>query len=129
FAAIGDARISAVDVRDIAAVTAAVLTEDGHKGKIYNITGPEALTHYEMAEKLSAALGRQIQFVDVSPELMRGAIVAAGLPDWQADGLIEDYAHYARGEAAAVATGVLDTTNKRPRSFDDFARDYASAFS
>jgi hypothetical protein len=59
---------------------------------------------------------------------MRGAVVAAGVPDWQADGLIEDYAHYSRGEAAKVATGVLDATGKPPRSFDDFARDYAHAF-
>jgi len=129
FAAIGDARISAVDVRDIAAVAAAALTEGGHEGKIYDITGPEALTHYEMAEKLSHALSRQIQFVNVSPEVMRGALVAAGLPDWQAEGVIEDYAHYSRGEAAAVATGVLDATHRPPRCFDDFARDYAPAFS
>jgi uncharacterized protein YbjT (DUF2867 family) len=129
FAAIGDARISAVDVGDIAAVAAAALIERGHVGKTYNITGPEALTHQEMAEKLSKALDRQIQFVDVPPDAMRGALVAAGLPDWQADGLIEDYAHYARGEAGEVTTGVLDATGKAPRSFDDFARDYASAFS
>jgi uncharacterized protein YbjT (DUF2867 family) len=129
FAAIGEARISGVDVRDIAAVAAAALTEDGHEGNIYNLTGPEALTHREMAEKLSAALGRRIQFVDVPPEAMRGALAAAGLPDWQADGLIEDYAHYSRGEASEVAPGVQDATGKPPRSFDEFARDYAPAFS
>jgi len=128
FAAIGDARISAVDVRDIAAVAAVALTKAGHEGKTYNITGPEALTHREMAEKLSDALSRKIEFVDVSPEAMRGALAAAGVPDWQADGLIEDYAHYSRGEASEVATGVLEATGKPPRSFDDFARDYAPAF-
>jgi len=129
FAAIGDAKISAVDVRDIAAVAAAALTEQGHEGKIYNITGSEALTHQKMAEKLSAALKRQIQFVNVSPEAMRDALISAGFPDWQADGLIEDYAHYSRGEASEIASGVQDATGKPPRSFDDFARDYASAFS
>jgi len=129
FAAIGENRISAVDVRDIAAVAAAALTEDGHEGKTYNLTGPEALTHQEMADKLSVALGRQIEFVDVPPEVMRGALAAAGIPDWQADGVIEDYAHYSRGEAAAVATGVQDATGKPPRSFAEFARDYARAFS
>jgi uncharacterized protein YbjT (DUF2867 family) len=129
FAAIGDAKISAVDVRDIAAVAAAALTEGGHEGKIYNLTGAEALTHREMATKLSAALNREIQFVDVPPEAMRGALKDAGFPDWQADGLIEDYAHYARGEAAEIASGVADATRKSPRNFDDFARDYASTFS
>lgn len=129
FASIADASISVVDVRDIAAVAAAVLTEDGHEGKTYNISGPEALTHQDMAQKLSDALGRRIQFVDVPPEAMRGALVAAGFPAWQADGLIEDYAHYSRGEASEVATGVQDATGKVPRFFEDFARDYAPAFS
>lgn len=129
FAAIGDAKISVIDVRDIAASAAAALTENGHEGKIYDLTGAEALTHQEMAEKLSAALERQIQFVDVPPEAMREALKNVGFPDWQAEGLIEDYAHYQRGEAAVIASGVADATGKTPRSFDDFVRDYASAFS
>lgn len=129
FASIGDAKISTVDVRDIAAVAAAALTGDNHAGKIYDITGAEALSHQQMAEKLSAALDRQIQFVDVPPEAMREALKSAGFPDWQADGLIEDYVHYHRGEASEIASGVRDATGKPPRAFDDFARDYAPAFS
>jgi uncharacterized protein YbjT (DUF2867 family) len=129
FAAVGDAKISAVDVRDIAAVAAAALAEEGHEGKTYNLTGPEALSHGEMAEKLSGVLGRRIHFVDVPPEAMRETLIRVGLPVWQADGLIEDYAHYSRGEASEVATGVQDATGKPPRSFDDFTRDYAPAFS
>jgi uncharacterized protein YbjT (DUF2867 family) len=128
FAAAGDAKISAVDVRDIAAVAAAALTEDGHEGRTYDLTGPEALTHGEMAEKLSKAVGREIQYVDVAPEAMMGALLRIGLPHWQVDGLIEDYAHYRRGEASPIASGVQDATGTAPRSLDDFARDYASAF-
>ncbi|MDQ3712898.1 MAG: SDR family oxidoreductase [Acidobacteriota bacterium] len=128
FAAIGDAKISAVDVRDIASVAAAALTESGHERKIYNLTGAEALTHQEMAEKLSKALDRRIEFVDVPPEAMREGLKSAGFPNWQADGLIEDYAHYARGAAAEIASGVKDAIGKPLGTFDDFARDYASAF-
>jgi uncharacterized protein YbjT (DUF2867 family) len=129
FAAIGDARISVVDVRDIAAAAAAALTSEGHTGKIYNLTGPEALTHQQMAEKLSNALNRQIQFVDISPEMMRDTLLSVGIPPWQVEGLIEDYAHYHRGEASTVETGVQDATGRSAHSFDDFARDYAPAFS
>jgi len=82
-----------------------------------------------MAEKLSGVLSRRIEFVDVPTEAMREALVGGGLPVWQADGLIEDYAHYSRGEAAEVAHGLQDATGKPPRSFEDFARDYAQAFS
>lgn len=129
FAAAGDAEVSVVDVRDIAAAAAAALTEPGHEGRIYDLTGPEPLTHAEMAASLSDALGRRVTFVDVAPEDMRGALLGAGLPPWQADGLVEDYAHYRRGEAAAVASGVQDATGQPPRAFRDFARDYAAAFS
>jgi hypothetical protein len=127
-AAAGDAKISAIDVRDIAAVAAAALTERGHEGRTYDLTGPEALTHAEMAERLSDALGRRVEFVDVSPDVMRGALIGVGLPAWQAEGLLEDYAHYRRGEAAAVTSGVQYGTDMAPHTFADFARDYAPAF-
>lgn len=129
FAAAGDARVSVVDVRDNAAAAAAALTEPGHEGRVYDLTGPEALTHAAMAASLSDAVGRPVAFVDVPPEAMRDALLRAGLPPWQADGLIEDYAHYRRGEASAVASGVQDATGKPPRTFSAFARDHASAFS
>jgi len=128
FAAVGDARITAVDVRDIAAVAAAALTEPGHEGKIYNITGPEALTHAEMADQLSDALGKPVTFVNVPPVAMRQALIAAGFPDWQADGLLEDYAHYSRNEASGVFPDVDEVTGKGARTFADFARDYAGFF-
>jgi uncharacterized protein YbjT (DUF2867 family) len=105
------------------------LTERGHEGRTYDLTGPEALTHSEMATDLSDARGRRVEFVDVSPNAMRGALIGFGLPAWQIDGLLEDYAHYRRGEASAVATGVQDVTGQAPRRFAEFARDYAAAFS
>lgn len=128
YAAIGDAKVSIVDVRDIADVAVAALTQSGHEGKIYDLTGLEALTHTEMAERFSAALGRQIAFVDIPPEAMRDAVISFGMPEWQADGLLEDYAHYRRNEASLIASGVQDATGKAPRRFEDFAHDYATMF-
>ncbi|WP_191060152.1 SDR family oxidoreductase [Geminicoccus harenae] len=129
FAAAGSARVSVVDVRDNAAVAVAALTDDGHAGRIYTLTGPEALSHAEMASRIAAATGRPVAFVDVSPQEMRAALDQLGMDPWQADGLIEDYAHYRRGEASEVTQDVEDVTGRRPRSFDDFARDHAEAFS
>ncbi|HEY1166475.1 MAG TPA: SDR family oxidoreductase [Chitinophaga sp.] len=128
FASIGEARVSLVDIRDIAALAAAALTEQGHEGKIYNITGPEALTHTEIAAQFSTVLGREIRFINVSPEEMRQAVISVGFPLWQADGLIEDYAHYARGEAAAVTADVQAVTGRAPGSFDNFVREYKDRF-
>lgn len=128
FASIGDARISAIDIRDIAAVAATALTTDGHENKTYTLTGPAALTHTDMADSLGAALHKTVTFVDVPPAALREALRAAGFPVWQADGLLEDYAHYSRNEALVLSPDVALVTGKEPRSFTDFVVDYASAF-
>ncbi|MBB6498737.1 SDR family oxidoreductase [Pedobacter cryoconitis] len=128
FAPVGDAKISIVDIRDIAAMAAIALTDDKHEGKIYDLTGPEALTHSQMATYLSEATGNNIQFVNVSPEEMRQAVLSVGMPEWQADGLIEDFAHYSRGEAAVITSAIKVVTGKDPFSFKSFVRDYSGAF-
>lgn len=128
FASIGNARVSAVDVRDIAAVAAACLTETGHENKIYDITGPEPLSHQQMADVFSRVLGKPIQFIDVIPDQMQAGLRAAGFPQWQVDGLIEDYAHYARGEAAGVCNTVETVTGKSPICFEQFVVDYSAIF-
>ncbi len=128
FATIDDSPISIVDVRDIAAVAAAVLTQSHHEGKTYSITGPEALTHQQMAAKLSSALRRPIRFESVPEDVMRNTLMKVGFPAWQAYGLIEDYAHYARGEAAEVTTDTKNLIGRLPFTFDEFAKDYAAAF-
>ena len=125
-APIGDAAVSAIDIRDIAETAAAVLTTSGHTGHTYTLTGPRAVTHAEIAAAIGTATGRSITFRDAPAD--RFAAALAGLPPWQRDGLVEDYAHYARGEAADVHTSVTDLTGHPARDITDFARDYAAAF-
>lgn len=127
-APIGEARVSVVDVRDNAAVAAAALTDVGHEGRTYTLTGPQALTHGDMAARLSAATGREIRFVDATDDHLRDAMAAVGMPAWQIEGLVKDYAHYARGEAGSVCNGVTEATGSAARDFDGFARDYAASF-
>jgi uncharacterized protein YbjT (DUF2867 family) len=128
FAPAGDSHVSVVDVRDIASVAVAALTQTRHEGKTYDITGPEALTHFQMAAQLSQALDRPVTFVDVPEQGFREALRAMHMPDWQADGLIEDYAHYRRGEASGVSSAVQEVTGEAPHRFAEFARDYKTAF-
>ena len=129
FAPAADACISAVDVRDLADVAVAALTKTEHDNKIYSLTGPDALTFAEMAQKLSRAVDRTITFVDVPPESMRAALAGLAFPPWQADGLIEEFAMYRRGEATTVEPGVGEALGRPARSFDEFARDYVPVFS
>lgn len=128
YASAGDASISAMDVRDLADVAVAALTTSEHDDKTYALTGPEAITFAGMARELSKAVGRTITFVDVPPESMRAALADLGFPAWQADGLVEEFAMYRRGEAAGVEPGVREALGRPPRSFEEFARDYAQSF-
>lgn len=64
----------------------------------------------------------------MTPKELRQFLHQAGMDPWMAEGLVEDYAHYQRGEAAAVAAGVREATGQAPRNFAAFARDYASLF-
>ncbi|MEQ3553427.1 SDR family oxidoreductase [Pseudonocardia nematodicida] len=125
-APIGDAAVSAVDTRDIADVAAHVLTTDGHDGATYTLTGPRAVTHTDIADAVAEATGTPVTFHDVAPAEF-AAQLEGYLPRWQLDGLVEDYAHYRRGEAAEVSTAVADLTGRPARDVTDFARDHAAA--
>ena len=127
-APMGDGVISIVDIRDIMDIAFLALTQPGHEGKTYDITGPQAITHGEMAAQLSQAVGRTISYVDASPAEMRQSLLQAGFPEWQADGLLEEYAGWSQNSAARISDDVRAVTGHAPRSFADFARDYADAF-
>ncbi len=121
---IPDARIASVDVADIAAVAVAALTEPGHEGRVYELTGPEALTRAEQARLLAAAAGREVAVVAVTNEQAREAMLAMGYPPEAVDGLIELNVHvYEPGHAAQTAPGVREATGREPRSFAAFARE------
>jgi uncharacterized protein YbjT (DUF2867 family) len=126
-APVGDAAVSAIDTRDIADAAAAVLTGEGHGGRTYTLTGPRAVTHAQIAEALSAATGRSIVFQDTPAEQF-AASLASFIPPWKLEGLLEDYAHYAGGEAAEVHADVADLTGRPARDLADFARDHAALF-
>jgi uncharacterized protein YbjT (DUF2867 family) len=93
----------------------------------YTLTGPASITHTQIAGALSAAMGREVTFIDVPPEAFADSLRGI-LPPWQVQGLLEDYAHYRRGEAAAVSRAVTEITGRPPTGAEQFARDYAPAF-
>jgi uncharacterized protein YbjT (DUF2867 family) len=123
-----DARIASIDVGDIAEIAAKVLTGSGHEGKIYPLTGPEALSMTEVAEKLSAATGKPIRYVNVPPEAARQAQLAAGMPPYLADGLFELFAERRNGKEAKVWPDAGALLGRRPTSFDEFAARHAAVF-
>jgi uncharacterized protein YbjT (DUF2867 family) len=123
-----DARIASIAVGDIAEIAATVLTKPGHEGKTYPLTGPEALSMSEVAEKLSAATGKAIRYVNVSPEDARKAQLNAGMPPYLADALFELFAERRNGKEAKVWPDAEVLLGRRPTSFDEFARRNAAVF-
>lgn len=89
---------------------------------------PAPVSHAEIALAIAEAIGRKVTFVDVAPEDFSDALKKLGAPTWQVEGLVEDYAHYARGEASEVFPTVREVTGSEPRDATAFARDYATAF-
>ena len=91
-----------IDARDIGAVAARVLTEDGHDGKTYTLTGPAAISFHDVARILSAILGREVSYLSVSLEAKaKETMLARGLSEWMADTLTE----YANAHSAGSVTG------------------------
>jgi uncharacterized protein YbjT (DUF2867 family) len=120
YAMSGEGGISTVDVRDVAHVAAAALTEPGHEGRAYDITGPEALTYAEMAALLPAALGRPISIVNLSFDQAREVMTAAGFPAWNLEGVIELNRWFQSGAAALVTDVVREVGKQEPRTFQQF---------
>jgi len=128
YAPMRDGKVPMIDVRDIAAVAAAVLTGSGHEGKAYTLTGPEALSMHDAAQKLGHAIGRPVTYVDVPPDAARQAMVAQGIPPWFVEDLLRLMEVFAAGYAATVSPDVKNVLGRAPGSFDQFARDFARAF-
>lgn len=122
----GDAKISYVDVRDIVAMAAAALTEPGHAGKAYTITGPQALHHREIAEQISAATGKAVRYVPLSEETARKALQSAGFPPERVERLIGFYQFVRAGFCEPVSPDTETVLGRQPISFERFANDYAS---
>ncbi len=122
---VGSAKSAYIDTRDIAAVAVKALTEPGHEGKEYTLTGPEDLSYAEMAAIMSEASGRQIRYVDVPPEAARQGMLSAHMPEWMVDAILEINAWAKASKGGEITTTVQDVLGRPPHTFREFARDYA----
>lgn len=124
----GQGRVGFVDARDVAAVAAAALTEPGHEGRAYELTGPDAHTHAELAEALSAAAGRDIAYEDLAPQVYRDELAAAGWPPASIESMDMLFADMRAGGDALLTEDVARVTGRPPLGIHDFARDHAALF-
>lgn len=124
----GDAKVAIVDARDIGAVAVKALTASGHEGQAYELTGPEALSNTDVATKIATATGRPVKFVQVPVEAARQGMLAAGMPQFQVDAVLDLQGVYATGLSEHVSPDVERVLGRKPRSFDQFVRENVKAF-
>lgn len=120
----GDIAEPIIDVDDIADVVVAALTEDGHRGALYEVTGPRLMTFADMATELSRATGREIQHIPISFEDFHANIAQAG-GDFVADVFTGIARETLDGRNAQVTDGVMRALGRPPRDFAEFAADAA----
>ena len=116
-----------VDVDDIADVAVAALTETGHTGEVYEVTGPRLLSLAEVATELSKATGRDISYVPVPHDAFVAGVQESGAPKevvWMLDYL---FATVLDGRNAYLTNGVQRALGREPKDFADYARDVAAS--
>jgi uncharacterized protein YbjT (DUF2867 family) len=111
-----------VDVEDIADVAVTALTQPGHSGKLYELTGPRALTFAGAIEEIARATGRHIQFVAITPEEYRTAMLQAQVPTEVIDLVLYLFGTVLDGRNTPVADGVQRALDRAPRDFADYVQ-------
>jgi len=124
----GSAAVCRIDARDVAAVAASTLLDDGWEGQALTVTGPEALTYHQLAALMSAASGRPVTYVDVPEVAARAGLEQMGVPEPMLSAFMELFAMEKAGGSALVTDDVQRVTGKPPRSFADYTRDHAAAW-
>ncbi len=123
------AKQSLIDVRDIAEATFKILTEEGHENKVYDFTGPEALSFSDVAMIFSDELGKPVKYIPGTREATEQGLKAFGLPEWDARALAEIQDDFSSGAYADVSEDIESILGRKPLGFDVFVRDHINQFS
>lgn len=123
----GAAKTAPVDIRDVAAVASTILDADAPQTNTYNLSGLEKLSFPEIAQTLSAATGKQIEYRDVMPSEFLQILLHAEIPDWYAEAVTASWS-VARAGEPIITNVIAEVTKKPPLTFAQFARDYAYSF-
>ena len=126
---LGDGKVSWIDARDIAAVAATALTTSGHENRAYPVTGPEALGGADLAAILSETARHTVNYVPISLDQAKRAMMAMGMTEALADAMNEVNAFAPAGHLAGVLDTVERVTGHPARSFRQFAQEHAASFS
>jgi uncharacterized protein YbjT (DUF2867 family) len=120
YAAMGDAKVSYLDVGDIAVVATKALQGGAHSGKTYELNGPEAISNQELAKRISKIAGRTVNYVDIPESAQRESMLGLGMPDWQVTALLELQQYY-KQDSGSKTDGLLPSLIERsPVTLDQY---------
>ena len=122
----GDVADPFIDADDIADVAVAALTDDKHKGQLYEVTGPRLLTFGEAVGEIAEATGRKIRYVPVSSEEFRAGMIEAGVPEDFAKDITALFSEVLDGRSSYLSDGVKRALAREPKDFRDYAREAAA---
>jgi uncharacterized protein YbjT (DUF2867 family) len=120
YAAMGDAKVSYLDVGDIAVAAVKALQGGAHAGKTYELNGPEAISNQELAKRISKATGRTVNFVDIPESAQREAMLGMGMPEWQVTALLELQQYYKQGGGAKTDELLKSLIEREPVTLDQY---------
>ena len=128
YAAMGDAKVSYLDVGDIAVVAVKALKGGTHAGKTYELNGPEAISNAELARRISNIAGRAVNYVDIPEPAQREAMLGLGMPEWQATALLDLQQFYKQGGGAKTDGLLKSLIEREPVTLDQYLAANAREF-
>jgi uncharacterized protein YbjT (DUF2867 family) len=128
YVAMSDAKVSYLDVGDIAVVAVKTLQGGAHAGKTYELNGPEAISNQELAARISKAAGRTVNYVDIPESAQRDAMLALGMPEWQVTALLELQQYYKQGGGARTDSLLQTLIERAPVTLDQYLTANAREF-
>ena len=123
-----DGILGMIDVRDIADAALTVIVNEGHEGKSYILTGPEAISFNDIAKIFSKVLDKEVKYVNVPGDASFQAMTGMGLPEWIAKGYVELSEGFSENFANSTTKNVEILTGHPARSFEQFATDFVQVF-
>jgi uncharacterized protein YbjT (DUF2867 family) len=124
----GNAKVSFIDSRDISAAAASLLTNDAFTNRAFDLTGPAALDHAQVAQAISNATGKAVMYQDIEPAALKGGLRDAGLAEDYVDFLLLIFGFLREGYNARITDSVQTLLGRPARGFNEYARDYRDAW-
>lgn len=124
----GTAKVGFIDARDISAVAAKLLTTDTFANRDFDITGPQSVDHYEVAQAISKVTGKNIIYEEITPATLQKSLLSVGLPKDYVEFLLMILGFLREGYSAAINNNVNTILGREPKGLEQYTNDYKQSW-